>query len=64
MVGTRPASRTLGDLVAYQSLAVSFITPLGELVRLTEQSRIAEGNLERLNEVLDQAPDPESIADR
>jgi NHLM bacteriocin system ABC transporter peptidase/ATP-binding protein len=50
---------TLGDLVAYQSLAVSFITPLGELVRLAEQSRIAEGNLERLDEVLDQAPDPE-----
>jgi NHLM bacteriocin system ABC transporter peptidase/ATP-binding protein len=50
---------TLGDLVAYQSLAVSFMTPLGELVRLTEQSRIAEGNLERLNQVLDEAPDPE-----
>jgi NHLM bacteriocin system ABC transporter peptidase/ATP-binding protein len=54
---------TLGDLVAYQSLAVSFITPLGELVRLTEQSRLAEGNLERLNQVLDQAPDPE-LAER
>jgi NHLM bacteriocin system ABC transporter peptidase/ATP-binding protein len=50
---------TLGDLVAYQSLAVSFMTPLAELVRLTEQSRIAEGNLERLNAVLDEAPDPE-----
>jgi ABC-type bacteriocin/lantibiotic exporter with double-glycine peptidase domain len=54
---------TLGDLVAYQSLAVSFITPLGELVHLTEQSRTAEGNLDRLNQVLDQAPDPE-LADR
>jgi NHLM bacteriocin system ABC transporter peptidase/ATP-binding protein len=52
---------TLGDLVAYQSLAVSFITPLGELIRLAEQRRIAEGNLERLNEVLDEAADPELV---
>ncbi len=54
---------SLGDLVAYQSLAVSFITPLGELVHMTEQTRTAEGNLERLNQVLEQAPDPE-LADR
>jgi NHLM bacteriocin system ABC transporter peptidase/ATP-binding protein len=52
---------TIGDLVAYQSLSVSFLTPLGELVRLTELSRIAEGNLERLNEVLDEPPDPELV---
>lgn len=50
---------TLGDLVAFQSLAVSFITPLGELVRVAEQARITEGNLERLDEVLDQRLDPE-----
>jgi NHLM bacteriocin system ABC transporter peptidase/ATP-binding protein len=54
---------TLGDLVAYQSLAVSFMTPLSELVRLAEQGRLAEANLERLNQVLVEAPDPE-LAER
>jgi len=50
---------TLGDLVAFQSLAVSFVTPLGELVRVAEQARIAESNLEQLDAVLDHPPDPE-----
>jgi NHLM bacteriocin system ABC transporter peptidase/ATP-binding protein len=48
---------TIGDLVAFQLLMVSFTTPFNNLVALGGQLQEADGDLQRLDDVLENEPD-------
>ncbi|HLL81903.1 MAG TPA: ATP-binding cassette domain-containing protein, partial [Longimicrobium sp.] len=47
---------TLGALVAFQVLMISFLGPANRLVTLGDRAQTAEGDLRRLDDVLRQAP--------
>jgi ABC-type bacteriocin/lantibiotic exporter with double-glycine peptidase domain len=49
---------TIGDLVAYMTLAEGFIFPLGELAALGRVTQLIESDLRSLDEVLDEPADP------
>lgn len=49
---------TIGMLVAYQSLMMSFLAPVGQLVALSALLQTAEGYMARLDDVLRHEPDP------
>jgi NHLM bacteriocin system ABC transporter peptidase/ATP-binding protein len=54
---------SLGGLVAFQLLMVSFVTPVGRLVSLGGKIQTAEGDMNRLDDVLRYAPDPTVAAE-
>ena len=55
---------TIGMLVAFQSLMVSFLTPVNQIVNLGGQLQEVEGIINRLNDVLNYEVDPQAeIAD-
>jgi NHLM bacteriocin system ABC transporter peptidase/ATP-binding protein len=54
---------SLGGLVAFQLLMVSFVTPVGRLVSLGGKIQTAEGDMNRLDDVLRYAPDPAVAAE-
>lgn len=49
---------SVGALVAFQSLMVSFMAPVGNLVQLGSSFQEMEGNLNRIDDVLKQEVDP------
>jgi NHLM bacteriocin system ABC transporter peptidase/ATP-binding protein len=49
---------TIGMLVAFQSLTVSFMTPIGEMVSLGTILQETRGDLNRVEDVLRYEPDP------
>jgi NHLM bacteriocin system ABC transporter peptidase/ATP-binding protein len=49
---------SLGGLVAFQLLMVSFVTPVARLVSLGGKLQTAEGDMNRLDDVLRYQPDP------
>ena len=49
---------TMGELVAFQSLMVSFTMPINQLVRLGGVLQEVRGDMSRLDDVLRHAPDP------
>lgn len=50
---------SLGVLVAFQSLMISFLTPVNEMVGLGAQLQEMEASLNKLDDVLDYQPDPQ-----
>ena len=50
---------TIGMLVAFQSLMISFLGPIDQFVSLGKSLQEVEGELRRLNEVTDHPTDPE-----
>jgi ABC-type bacteriocin/lantibiotic exporter with double-glycine peptidase domain len=54
---------TLGELVAYQTLAVSFSAPVMQLAGLGQQLQDIRSYTARLDDIMDQAPDPAFVAD-
>jgi NHLM bacteriocin system ABC transporter peptidase/ATP-binding protein len=52
---------SIGVLIAFQSLAISFLQPVNNLVALGATIQELEGQLERLDDVLDSAPDSGEI---
>jgi NHLM bacteriocin system ABC transporter peptidase/ATP-binding protein len=54
---------SLGGLVAFQLLMVSFVTPVSRLVSLGGKLQTAEGDMNRLDDVLGYAIDPPMAAD-
>jgi NHLM bacteriocin system ABC transporter peptidase/ATP-binding protein len=44
---------TMGMLVAFQSLLVSFLSPVNKMVTLGQKLQDAEGNMQRLDDVMD-----------
>ncbi len=53
---------TLGELVAFQTLAASFSAPALQLVALAQQLQDIRSYTGRLDDVMDQAPDPRFLA--
>ncbi len=53
---------TVGTLVAFQALMASFLAPFGQFVDLGSQLQEAQGNLNKLDDVLRSAPDPQLAA--
>ncbi|MBY0512334.1 MAG: ATP-binding cassette domain-containing protein [Gemmataceae bacterium] len=53
---------TVGMLVAFQSLMLSFLAPIDQFVTLGKTLQEVEGELRRLAEVTDHRPDPELAA--
>lgn len=51
---------TVGALVAFQSLAASFSEPVAKLVGMGGTLQRVKADLQRLNDTLDHAPDPQS----
>lgn len=51
---------TVGALVAFQSLASSFSAPVAKLVGMGGTLQRVKADLQRLNDTLDHAPDPQS----
>ena len=49
---------SMGELVAFQTLAASFMTPINQLVTLGGALQEVQGDLKRLDDVLCHAPDP------
>jgi NHLM bacteriocin system ABC transporter peptidase/ATP-binding protein len=49
---------TFGDLIAFQSLMIYFITPVNGLTSLTGDIQSIQANIGRLNDVLSNEPDP------
>jgi NHLM bacteriocin system ABC transporter peptidase/ATP-binding protein len=54
---------TLGELVAYQTLAASFSGPVMQLVGLGQQLQDIRSYTARLDDIMDQAPDPAFVAE-
>ena len=50
---------TIGMLVAFQSLMVSFMTPIGQMVTLGTTLQETRGDLDRVEDVLRYEPDPQ-----
>lgn len=50
---------SMGELVAFQTLVASFMTPINQLVSLGSSVQEVQGNLKRLDDVLSHAPDPQ-----
>ena len=50
---------SMGELVAFQTLVASFMTPINQLVTLGSSVQEVQGNLKRLDDVLSHAPDPQ-----
>jgi NHLM bacteriocin system ABC transporter peptidase/ATP-binding protein len=50
---------SMGELVAFQTLMASFLTPINQLVRLGGALQEVEGDMNRLDDVLRHAPDPQ-----
>ncbi len=50
---------TVGTLVAFQSLMMSFMQPINQLVMLGTQIQDAEGDVNRIDDVLSYPPDPQ-----
>ena len=48
---------TMGMLVAFQSLLVSFLSPVNQMVTLGQRLQEAEGNMQRLDDVMHNRPD-------
>jgi NHLM bacteriocin system ABC transporter peptidase/ATP-binding protein len=44
---------TMGMLVAFQSLLMSFLSPVNQMVTLSQKLQDAEGNMQRLDDVMD-----------
>jgi len=55
---------TMGTLVAFQSLMASFLQPVNQLVGLGAGIQEMEGDMKRLDDVLDYAPDPQADPER
>jgi ATP-binding cassette subfamily C protein len=53
---------TIGALAAFQLLMSSFLRPVGSLVRLGGTLQELQGDLARLDDVLEQQPDPSVLA--
>lgn len=51
---------TMGTLVAFQSLMASFLQPVNQLVALGAGIQEMEGDMKRLDDVLEYAPDPQA----
>lgn len=51
---------TMGTLVAFQSLMSSFLQPVNQLVALGAGIQEMEGDMKRLDDVLEYAPDPQA----
>jgi NHLM bacteriocin system ABC transporter peptidase/ATP-binding protein len=51
---------SMGQLVAFQSLMASFMAPINQLVELGGTLQEAQGNLSRLDDVLQYPPDPQT----
>lgn len=54
---------TLGELVAYQTLAASFSAPVMQLAGLGQQMQDIRAFTSRLDDILDQKPDPVFVAE-
>ena len=54
---------TMGMLVAFQCLMLSFTRPVNELVDLLGKMQEVKGNMDRLDDVLHYQPDPEMVAE-
>jgi len=50
---------SMGELVAFQTLVASFMTPINQMVTLGSSVQEVQGNLKRLDDVLSHAPDPQ-----
>jgi NHLM bacteriocin system ABC transporter peptidase/ATP-binding protein len=50
---------SIGELVAFQTLMASFLTPINQLVRLGGALQEVEGDMNRLDDVLRHDPDPQ-----
>jgi NHLM bacteriocin system ABC transporter peptidase/ATP-binding protein len=50
---------SMGELVAFQTLMASFLTPINQLVRLGGTLQEVQGDMNRLDDVLRHAPDPQ-----
>ncbi len=50
---------TMGEFVAFQTLVVSFMTPINQLVKLGGAVQEVQGDLKRLDDVLCHPPDPQ-----
>ena len=51
---------SMGQLVAFQSLMASFMTPINQLVELGGTLQQVEGDMRRLDDVLQYPPDPQA----
>jgi NHLM bacteriocin system ABC transporter peptidase/ATP-binding protein len=51
---------SMGELVAFQTLMVSFMAPINQLVTLGGTVQEVQGDLKRLDDVLHHAPDPQA----
>ncbi len=49
---------TMGELVAFQALMTAFTTPFNNVTAMGSQLQEAEGSMQRLDDVLDNQPDP------
>ena len=52
---------TMGDLVAFQALLLSFNTPIGSLTQLGSTLQLMEGDMNRLDDVLRYDIDPQTV---
>lgn len=56
-VGVMSGSLSLGILVGFQALMASFLSPIGQLVSLAQQSQTAQGQLMQVNDVFSSGVD-------